>query len=56
MPEVEEHVSVRGLGSLRVDVEIRAESPDGEEALAWVEDLKRTVKETTREKKEDSDE
>jgi hypothetical protein len=51
MPKVEEHVGIRGLGSLSVDIDIIAESPDGDEALEWVEDIRDAVKETTREKR-----
>ena len=53
MPEVSDNVSVRGLGSTRVDVDISAESPDGEEALEWIEDIRDAVKTTTKAKKED---
>jgi hypothetical protein len=56
MPKVEEHVGILGLDSLTVDIDITAESPDGEEALEWVEDIRDAVKETTREKKEREDE
>lgn len=55
MTEVSEHIGVRGLGSTTVDVDITADSPDGEEALEWVEDLRAAVKTTVQKKKEEMD-
>jgi hypothetical protein len=52
MPKIEEHVGVRSLGSTRIDVDITVDSPDGEEALEWVEDLQQAVKATVDEKTE----
>lgn len=55
MVKVEQHIGVRDLGSLRVDVEIVVEGHDGEEALEWTDDLENAIKEAVDGKKEGDD-